>query len=99
MDEAALRRFSHKLRFDYLRCEQRVLLFAQEVLPNGMVMQTSWQQRLDRLDTLTPGDFAVIKRQEKLYCEIFSPDMFLDLLEDECALKQVPQGKQIGFLG
>lgn len=99
MDEAALRRFSHKLHFDYLRQEQRTQLFAQEVLPPGTPMQASWQKRLDQLDCLTPGDFAVIKRQEKLYGESYSPEAFLDLLEEECAHKRSSQkGKPMGFL-
>ena len=99
IDEAALRRFSFKLRFLPLTGLQRLRMFATEAL--GWVPQASMTdaaaldaeaalqvdaslaQRLGRLELLAPGDFAVVKRQSLLLGELPSPDEFLDQLERE----------------
>ena len=99
IDEAALRRFSFKLRFLPLTGPQRLRMFATEALgwiPDASLtdaaaldseaalrVDASLAQRLGRLELLAPGDFAVVKRQALLLGESPSPEEFLDQLERE----------------
>jgi SpoVK/Ycf46/Vps4 family AAA+-type ATPase len=115
IDEAALRRFSFKLRFLPLTGSQRLRMFATEALgwvPDAsitdaaaldseaaMQVDASLARRLDRLELLAPGDFAVVKRQALLLGESPSPDEFLDQLEREHRAKpDVKFSKPVGFL-
>jgi SpoVK/Ycf46/Vps4 family AAA+-type ATPase len=115
IDEAALRRFSFKLRFLPLTGPQRLRMFATEALgwvPDAattdaaaldseaaMQVEASLARRLDRLELLAPGDFAVVKRQALLLGESPSPEEFLDQLEREHRAKpDVKFSKPVGFL-
>jgi len=99
LDEAALRRFSHKLRFDYLTRQQRERLFAQTVFGEAdRLLDFDLRGRLGALDTLVPGDFAVVLRQQKLWVNPFSADEFLSQLEAECAIKPSASTRAIGFI-
>jgi SpoVK/Ycf46/Vps4 family AAA+-type ATPase len=100
VDDAALRRFAFKLRFKPLTQTQRESLFAEVVYGN---LTTSIEQpithALQKLETLTPGDFATIRKQEDLIGERYTPDRFLQHLTRECALKPGCQSTTMGFLG
>jgi len=55
--------------------------------------------RLAKLDVLTPGDFASVKRQVDVLGEAFAPDEFLSQLESEHRVKpEVRQHRGIGFV-
>ncbi|WP_232540067.1 ATP-binding protein [Azohydromonas aeria] len=99
LDEAALRRFTFKIRFNPLRPEQRVRMFANEALDGDEGRLTGEQrQRLAQLDLLTPGDFAAVRRQVELLGEAFEPDEFLSQLESEHRVKpEARQRRGIGF--
>ncbi len=100
LDEAALRRFTFKIHFMPLTTAQRERMFAMEVL-NGEVDQLTTEQceRLHKLDVLTPGDFAAVKRQVDVLGENFAPDEFLSQLEAEHRVKpEVRRRRDIGFL-
>jgi len=101
LDAAALRRFSFKLRFGYLSPEQRFKMFLQEAeVDEGRMEAGTFRTRLNRLDTLTPGDFATVKRQMIIMGETPAPADFLAQLEEECAIKQDSSGqfRPIGFV-
>jgi SpoVK/Ycf46/Vps4 family AAA+-type ATPase len=99
IDEAALRRFSFKLRFLPLTAAQRLRMFAVEALgwlpPEGMTeadaldaaaagaVPAALAERLARLELLAPGDFAVVKRQGALLGEDAEPEAFIEQLERE----------------
>lgn len=100
LDEAALRRFTFKIRFMPLTSEQRERMFVAEAL-GGDTGQLSPEQaeRLRRLDALTPGDFAAVKRQVDVLGEVFSADEFVSQLEAEHRVKpEVRHRRGIGFL-
>jgi hypothetical protein len=64
LDEAALRRFTFKIRFHPLTAEQRVRMFVAEALGGQARLLTAEQRaRLLALDELAPGDFAAVQRQ------------------------------------
>ncbi|MGH8538700.1 MAG: AAA family ATPase [Gammaproteobacteria bacterium] len=99
LDIAALRRFTFKVRFDYLTAEQRWSLFLQETGLTDNDTASGYRRQLDRLDTLTPGDFATVRRQELALAEPLSPEDFIAQLVRECEAKnQTERGKPIGFV-
>jgi SpoVK/Ycf46/Vps4 family AAA+-type ATPase len=100
LDEAALRRFTFKLRFHVLTAEQRERMFVAEALGGDARELTDEQRvRLARLDQLAPGDFAAVKRQVEILGEAFTPDEFLSQLESEHRVKpEVRQRRGIGFV-
>ena len=100
LDEAALRRFTFKLRFHALKPEQREQMFVTEAL-GGEAQRLNDEQRarLAALDELAAGDFAAVKRQVEILGETFEPDEFLSQLEGEHRLKpEVRQRRAIGFV-
>ncbi len=100
LDEAALRRFTFKLRFRELTAPQRERFFVAEAL-DGQVGRLSEEQRtrLAALDQLVPGDFAAVRRQVDILGVAFDPDEFLSQLEGEHRVKpEVRQRRGIGFV-
>ena len=95
LDEAALRRFSFKIRFKPLRPDQRLTMFEREL---GLPPDESQADRLRALDALTLGDFAAVRQQAEILGEALSPDEFLSLLEAEHRVKpDVRQRRPMGF--
>lgn len=102
IDAAALRRFTFKLRFLPLKFEQRLALFAREVLQTADVsaLDPEWTSRLRQLDQLCTGDFAAVRRQWDILGERPTPEDFLDQLEAEHRLKpEVRERRHMGFTG
>ncbi|WP_295642245.1 AAA family ATPase [uncultured Methylibium sp.] len=100
LDEAALRRFSFKIRFKPLEPPQRERMFVAEALGGDASALTDEQRgRLAQLDLLTPGDFAAVQRQVEILGAPFEPDAFLSQLEAEHRVKPgVRDRRSIGFL-
>ena len=99
LDEAALRRFTFKLRFMPLLASQREAMFVAEALAgDGARLSDEQRQRLVRLDQLVPGDFAAVKRQVEILAVAFDADEFLAQLESEHRVKpEVRERRGIGF--
>jgi SpoVK/Ycf46/Vps4 family AAA+-type ATPase len=99
LDEAALRRFTFKIRFNPLTAEQRVRMFVAEALAGRVDALTAEQRgRLLALDELAPGDFAAVQRQVEVLGAGFDADEFLSQLEGEHRVKpSVRQRRGIGF--
>lgn len=100
LDEAALRRFTFKIRFHPLTREQRERMFVAEALGADATRLTPEQRgRLAALDELVPGDFAAVQRQVDILGLGFEPDEFLSQLESEHRVKpQVRQRRGVGFV-
>ncbi len=99
IDEAALRRFTFKIQFKPLTREQREKMFVTEALEGNTANLTgSISDRLNKLQMLTPGDFAAVKRQITLLDETLSADEFLAQLEQEHKVKpDIKWARTIGF--
>jgi SpoVK/Ycf46/Vps4 family AAA+-type ATPase len=99
LDEAALRRFTFKIRFHPLTPEQRLRMFVAEALDgDAAALSTEHRERLHVLDQLVPGDFAAVQRQAEILGESFDADGFLSQLEGEHRVKpEVRQRRGIGF--
>ncbi len=97
LDQAALRRFDLKVKFDFLTPGQAAKLMRRycdtlaipEPSPEHMA-------RLGRLQKLTPGDFATVIRQSR-FRPITAPAALIAALEAECAAKEGARSA-IGFL-
>lgn len=88
LDQAALRRFDLKVRLDFLRPEQAWDLMRRYCEQLGLPPpQANLQSRLMRLQRLTPGDFATVRRQHRFH-PLTSADALVTALEAECSLKE-----------
>ncbi|MGO4395019.1 ATP-binding protein [Variovorax sp. M-6] len=100
LDQAALRRFTFKIKFMPLTGEQRERMFVTEALAGDASLITSEiKLRLARLPQLCPGDFAAVKRQTDILAIEFSAAEFLDQLDAEHRIKpEVRESRGIGFV-
>jgi len=100
LDQAALRRFTFKIRFKPLACEQRQQMFIIEALAGDAAGLTKdMQVRLTLLDQLCPGDFASVNRQAAILDTTLEPMEFLEQLEAEHRLKpEVRENRTMGFM-
>lgn len=96
LDQAALRRFDLKARFDFLKSEQSQKLLQRYCRKLKLVPVPDDLARVARLQNLAPGDFAAVERQSR-FRPLISAAAFVKALESECALKGNAR-RQIGFL-
>ncbi len=100
LDQAALRRFTFKIKFKPLSTEQREKMFVVEALANDVSLLTSQiRAQLALLDQLCPGDFAAVKRQAVILDAELGALEFLEQLQAEHRIKpEVRENRGIGFL-
>ena len=100
LDQAALRRFTFKIRFNPLNREQREGMFRVEALEGAAgSLPDEICQRLAVLDHLCPGDFATVKRQALILDTQLPALEFLEQLEAEHRIKpEVRENRSMGFL-
>jgi len=100
IDQAALRRFTFKIKFKPLSSAQREAMFVTEALAGQAAQLTeAMQSRLRKLEQLCPGDFAAVKRQTDILATEFSAEEFLEQLEAEHRIKpEVRDARGIGFV-
>ena len=100
LDQAALRRFTFKIKFKPLSAIQREKMFVTEALAGDAArLEPGWSVRLARLEQLCPGDFAAVKRQVDILAVDFAPEEFLEQLEGEHRIKpEVRDARGIGFV-
>ena len=97
LDQAALRRFDHKVQIGYLRPGQAWALLLRKLADWRIPMTDAdaCRHRLNALTKLTPGDFAVIARRHKLVpCQ--DALAVVEALAEELCLKE-PISRRIGF--
>jgi len=100
LDQASLRRFAFKVRFDPLKSEQRVEMFRQELVRLGgnEADAGTWESMVKKLEQLTPGDFAVAARQFELWGEAATAERLYEILKSDCEARGAVFRK-IGFGG
>ena len=100
LDQAALRRFTFKIKFKPLTKEQRETMFVVEALAgDASLMTTGIRAKLALLDQLCPGDFAAVKRQAEILDSDPGALEFIEQLEAEHRIKpEVRENRGIGFL-
>jgi MoxR-like ATPase len=98
LDEASLRRFALKIKFDYLKPEQRWRLFLAQAKKFSRTYEAKYRAVLNQLNNLTPGDFATVRRQVKLLNVTLTADELLSRLGQECKNKRSGGNQPIGFI-
>jgi SpoVK/Ycf46/Vps4 family AAA+-type ATPase len=100
IDQAALRRFTFKIKFKPLTKEQREKMFITEALKGDATkFDDALRARLAKLEQLSPGDFASVKRQVDILATEFSSDEFIEQLEAEHRIKpEVREARGMGFV-
>ena len=89
IDGAALRRFTFKVKFDYMTAAQTAAAYRR-------FFDRDPPAALRELPALTPGDFAAVARKLRFMGEDARRDgVLLRLLEQEMAVKNLP--RRIGF--
>lgn len=96
LDQASLRRFDAKVKFDYLLPSQAWLLFSKHCKQLKLRCPASLQRQLERLHKLTPGDFMTVIRRYRIQ-PLESAETLLQGLEQECSLKEDAK-RPIGFV-
>lgn len=101
LDQASLRRFTLKIRFDSLRPEQRWELFGRTLQSLGHEAPAetapTLRRGLDALENLTPGDFATIRRQATMLGSAVDAGALLRALERESRAKPNARRGPLGF--
>lgn len=95
LDDASMRRFDLKVKFEYLTSKQSVKLFSLHCEELGIVPGEEDIKEVFRMKNLTPGDFKAASRQMNFVEE---PNClgFLKALEDQIRVKHV--NRTIGFV-
>ena len=97
LDAALARRFAHRLNFLPLNAEQRRSQLAKMALGDPLAaLDHAACVAIDRLDRLTPGDFANVRRRLRHQQATLSD--WLSELTEEQATKPGSQGRSIGFV-
>ncbi|MBO7053212.1 MAG: AAA family ATPase [Alphaproteobacteria bacterium] len=89
LDMASLRRFSFKVKYDYLKPDQVVRAF------KDFFNQTISLDQVSDLTHLTPGDFSVVKKQSE-FMDICDSGELIKMLAGEQKVKKT-SGPKIGF--
>lgn len=99
LDQASLRRFDLKLKFDYLSKMQRLNMFTDFCKTLGIDNGSSKiNSEIARLDNLTPGDFAAVNRQSR-FNPIKDCTDLVDRLYKECEIKDGDKSSiKMGFV-
>ncbi|MBI3561647.1 MAG: ATP-binding protein [Gammaproteobacteria bacterium] len=100
LDAASTRRFDFKIKFNYMLPEQAWKMFMQvlqEHRQNTHKDLQSFKHAINKLDKLTPGDFATIIRQTTSLGQTITPAVLLDGLIKEYQAKP-NVSRSIGFM-
>ncbi len=98
LNPASLRRFDLKVKFDALKPQQAWKLLNSYCLALGLpTPDASLQFALQKLDGLTPGDFAALERQHR-FRPIGDANALISALQAECVLKTPHKKQAIGFV-
>jgi SpoVK/Ycf46/Vps4 family AAA+-type ATPase len=97
LDQAVLRRFDLKVKFDYLKPEQAWQMLVRQSDSMGINEPSDISRsELARLAVLTPGDFAVVARQHR-FRPLSNASEFIAALKQECDFKEDGRKSSIGF--
>ncbi|MBO4520561.1 MAG: ATP-binding protein [Alphaproteobacteria bacterium] len=89
LDKASLRRFTFKVRYDYMTADQSRLAFEHFFgIKNAP---------LSHLSSLSPGDFEVVRKKAEILGMLNDKDALVKMLEDEQKNK-APVHHKIGFI-
>lgn len=92
LDRASLRRFTFKVKYDYLTEEQVRKSFSHFF---GVDVNKS---DVAQLSCLAPGDFVVVKKKADILGCLDDRTELINMLKSEMDVKNEPPGSKIGFV-
>ncbi|MBN2618045.1 MAG: ATP-binding protein [Spirochaetales bacterium] len=96
IDDAALRRFSLKVEFDYLKPEGIKAFF--EIYFKEIKLTSVQESLLISIKNLTPGDFKVVYNMYMLRRNKPCADRIIEMLQAEVGVKNMSKENRIGFV-
>ncbi|MDY6790737.1 MAG: ATP-binding protein [Thermodesulfobacteriota bacterium] len=100
LDDASIRRFNHKIGFDYLEPDGNVIFYKKLLSPLTKThLDKANEVLLKRITCLAPGDFKIIKDRFSFYSpEDVSTENLVQALQEVDRIKKIQSGdKPIGF--
>jgi len=100
LDNAAIRRFTYKVEFDYLTPEGNRIFFNQMMKPlTRSALSHAQESQLSRLVDLAPGDFKTVQNKYAFYpVSELNNHLLINALVEESRIKNLNTGnKKIGF--
>lgn len=101
LDQASIRRFNHKIGFDYLTASGNQIFYNLFLGPlANSPLNSAARRKINRLNHLTPGDFQVIRDRYSFYAsEDVDHNFLIEALQNEAQIKaqQHDLGEKIGF--
>lgn len=100
LDQASLRRFDLKIKFDYLKSHQSWTLFKQTLIDCQEVESPldGWEEKVRGMQGVTPGDYATVARQNRFSGKPLDAEALYKGLQREVEFKQYGAFKGIGFI-
>lgn len=100
LDQASLRRFDLKIKFDFIKPDQLWGLFKQVLEDHGVNVpdESEWKKSVMVLENLTPGDFATVVRQNRFSGKPLDAEALLEGLKRELKFKAYGAYKNMGFI-
>ena len=101
LDEASLRRFNHKIGFDYLTPRGNVIFFQRLLCPlSHRALSEKGKAALEKIPDLSPGDFSVVKDRFAFYpADEISEGDLIEALGQESRIRRLHGGEKavVGF--
>jgi len=101
LDSASIRRFNHKIKFDYLKPEDNIIFYKRLLGPLiSSPLNEVVEKELQAIRQLAPGDFRIVRDRFSFYPQDeINHQVLLEALSQECHIKQFQKngGKRIGF--
>ncbi len=98
LDDASLRRFTFKIRFDSMTKEQRWLLFMDMYKELTLEELLPFKPMLQQLEGLSLGDFSTVRKQSLLLSKPLTPLDFINQLNTEIQYKPSYRKSTFGFI-
>ncbi|MDQ6991445.1 MAG: ATP-binding protein [Mariprofundaceae bacterium] len=95
LEQASLRRFAIKVKFDYLKVEQALAMLKKESI--GEVSEQDYRN-IQSMHYLAPGDFAAVKKRLDILSIEATASALIRELGEEMELKEDGQAKAFGFV-
>jgi len=100
LDSASIRRFNHKVGFDYLKPDGNIIFYEKLLAALiGESLDKADEKALKNIKGLAPGDFKVVRDRYFFYPRReLRHQVLMDALQEEAKLKRIHQGdKPVGF--
>ena len=99
LDSASIRRFNHKIGFDYLTGQGNLVFYDRLLgqLADGRLSAVE-KSHLRSLKKLTPGDFKIVRdRFSFMRNRMLNHSSLIQALEEEIEVKMKQMGRPVGF--